>query len=221
MLIFKFHMLKNCKIDDKFVTMTKYVTPKSDELLWADLIDGNKEAFKIIYNSHIQSLLKYGRHITKDESLVKDCIQDLFIDLYNSRSKLTMARNIKIYLLVSLKRKIIRSISKEEKNIHITSENIPFIYSLANDDEENEVRSNRIELLENAMVELSNRQREAIYLRYVSELSYEELSDVLQMNYQSARNLIYRSTEKLRESCRMKSILLLFSFVSIRFFKNK
>lgn len=186
--------------------MTKQVTLKSDELLWADLKGGNREAFKMIYDSHIQSLLKYGRHITKDESLVKDCIQDLFIDLYKYRSKLTMVKNMKLYLLVSLKRKIIRFISKEEKNIHFTSENIPFLYSLADDNDENEERSNRIELLENAMGELSNRQREAIYLRYVSELSYEELSDLLQMNYQSARNLIHRSMEKLRESCRRNSI---------------
>ena len=49
------------------------------------------------------------------------------------------------------------------------------------------------------MGELSDRQREAIYLRYVSGLSYEELSEVLQLNYQSARNLIHRGIEKLRK----------------------
>lgn len=50
------------------------------------------------------------------------------------------------------------------------------------------------------MTTLSPRQKEAIYLKFVSNLSYEEISKVMQMNYQSARNLVFRGLEKLRQS---------------------
>ena len=191
---------------------------KSDLELWNNFVSGNDDAYKTIYNNHIQSLYKFGLHFTKDEELVQDCIQDLFIDLHKYRLQLKPINNIKLYLFVSLKRKIIRLCGKEEKYVQLTNENMPFLYSISSDEEtENDLRSRRFELLEKAMGELSNRQREAIYLRFVSELSYEELGEVLQMNYQSARNLIYRGMEKLRESCRQNSFFLMFSFFQKRF----
>ncbi len=46
---------------------------------------------------------------------------------------------------------------------------------------------------------LSDRQREAIYLKFIQELTYDELCEVLEINYQSAKNLISRTLIKLRE----------------------
>jgi len=194
--------------------MVKAIQIISDTQLWNNFLSGDNEAYKIIYNTHIQPLFKFGLHFTRDEALVQDCIQDLFIDLHKYRSGLKKTNNIKLYLFISLKRKIIRSLGKEEKFAQLNSEDIPFNYSLLIDEEyDDELRNQKFELLEKAMGELSNRQREAIYLRFVSELSYEELSDVLQLNYQSARNLIYRGIEKLRESCQKKSLIFLCSFL--------
>ena len=184
----------------------------SDLELWNNYVSGNDDAYKTIYNNHIQSLYKFGLHFTTDGELVQDCIQDLFIDVYKYRSQLKPINNIKSYLFVALKRKIIRLRSKEEKYVKLTNENMPFLYSITLGEEaDNDMRSKRFELLGKAMGELSKRQREAIYLRFVSELSYEELGEVLQMNYQSARNLIYRGMEKLREGCRQDSFFLMFS----------
>lgn len=195
--------------------MSKALQNKPDSELWNEFISGSDEAFQCIYNTHIQPLYKFGKHFTRDEVLIQDCIQDLFIDLHKYRSKLMKTNNIKLYLFVSLKRKIILVRGKEEKYMKLNSENLSFFYPLNNeDDAENEIRDKRLELLDKAMNELSNRQREAIYLRFVSELSYEELAEVLQMNYQSARNLIYRGMEKLRESCRQNSLFMIFSFFS-------
>lgn len=194
--------------------MDKVSKLTSDSELWNNFVSGNDDAYKTIYNNHIQSLFKFGLHFTRDEELVQDCIQDLFIDLHKYRSRLKPTNNIKLYLFVSIKRKIIRSCSKEEKYMQLTNQNMLFLFSVTSDeDAENDMRSKRLELLEKAMGELSNRQREAIYLRFVSEMSYEELGEVLQMNYQSARNLIFRGMEKLRESCRQNSLFLMFSFL--------
>ncbi len=197
--------------------MGKAAQMTSDFQLWNEFVSGNDIAYKTIYDSHIQILFKFGLHFTKDEDLVQDCIQDLFVDLHKYRSRLRQTNNIKLYLFVSLKHKIIRSLEKEGKFVQLNSEDLPFNYSFSNEDEfDDDLRKRKVELLEKAMTELSNRQREAIYLRFVSGLSYEELGEVLHMNYQSARNLIYRGIEKLRESCQKNSILLMYSFIRTR-----
>ena len=53
--------------------------------------------------------------------------------------------------------------------------------------------------LQKALDLLSHRQRESIYLRYVQELDYEEVASILEINYQSAKNLVSRTLIKLRE----------------------
>lgn len=174
----------------------------SDTLLWNDFIKGNENAFRLIYNSYIQSLFKYGCNFTPDEALIKDCIHDVFIDLSKYRSGLSSTNNIKLYLFKSLKRRIISSLGKGKFFEVIDQKRLPFQYAISFEDEmiEGEFEQQKYQQLGKAMSTLSPRQKEAIYLKFVSELSYEELSKVMQLNYQSARNLVFRGLEKLRES---------------------
>jgi RNA polymerase sigma factor (sigma-70 family) len=183
----------------------------SDTLLWSDFIKGNEDAFRLIYNNHVQSLFKYGCNFTQDEALVKDCIHDIFVDLSRNRSGLGTTNNIKLYLFKSLKRKIIRSLSKSGIFGTLDSEKLPFHYIISVEDElvENESEQQRYQQLDKAMLTLSPRQKEAIYLKFVSDLSYEELGKVMKLDYQSARNLVFRGLEKLRESY-PKTILFFF-----------
>lgn len=194
--------------------MRRVIQTTSDEQLWGNFISGNDEAYKIIYDTHVHTLFKFGIHFTKNEELIYDGIHDVFIDLYRYRNNLKPTNNIKLYLFVALKRKLFKMLDKEARFIPLNAETPSFYYSLSvSEDRDDELKSEQFEMLEKAMLELSNRQREAIYLRFVSGLSYEELSEVLHMNYQSARNLIFRGIEKLRESCQKKSLVLFYSFV--------
>jgi RNA polymerase sigma factor (sigma-70 family) len=51
-----------------------------------------------------------------------------------------------------------------------------------------------------AVADLSRRQQEIVYLRFFQNLSYEEISDVMDINYQVARNLLYQSIKALRQT---------------------
>ena len=182
--------------------MVKEYLINSDTILWNDFIKGNDDAFKVIYTNHVQSLYKFGSHFTHDQDLVKDCIHDVYIELAKYRSGLGATNNIKLYLFKSLKRKIIKALTVNGNIAFIDSENLPFHYTISAEDELVEIESEQIryQQLDKAIATLSHRQKEAIYLKFVSDLSYEELGSVMQLNYQSARNLVFRGLEKLRES---------------------
>jgi RNA polymerase sigma factor (sigma-70 family) len=196
----------------KFGAMEKKEIILSDKELWTDFISGKNDAFKIIYEKYFPELFKYGCYFSDDEDLVKDCIQDLYINLYHYRLKLKLTDKIRPYLIASFKRNIfnkLRSQSKEKKK-QIRIDSLSFEYSFPEDISEND--DNKVILLQNAMKELTARQREAIYLKYVTGLSYEELSGVMNLSYQASRNLIYHGMEKLRKVISIKS-LLLFSII--------
>ncbi len=189
--------------------MAKNRIPENDEILWADFISGNDEAFRVIYDSHVHHLFSYGCHFTSDESMVQDCIHDLFLDLYHYRSQLGDTNNIKGYLLVSLKRNIIRKLDQEKKLKSVDIENVPFDFQvMADDGADKELETQKTEYLQRALQELSARQREAIYLKYIAGFNYEEICNALQVNYQVARNLVYRGMEKLRENFSRNTLIL-------------
>ena len=182
--------------------MTREFQINSDTLLWNDFIKGKEDAFRVIYMNHIQALYRFGCHFTDDKALIKDCIHDVFIDLNKYRSGLSKTNNIRFYLFKALKRKIIKSTQKRGIFGSIDMEKLPFIYTISAEDDlvENESEQLRYQHLNKAMANLSPRQKEAIYLKFVSDLSYEELGKVMRLNYQSARNLVFRGLEKLRTS---------------------
>jgi RNA polymerase sigma factor (sigma-70 family) len=193
----------------------------SDKELWTDFISGKNDAFKIIYEKYFPELFKYGCYFSDDEDLVKDCIQDLFINLYHYRLKLKLTDKIRPYLIASFKRNIfnkLRSESKEKKK-QIRIDSLSFDYSFPEDLIEND--DNKIALLQNAMNKLTARQREAIYLKYVTGLSYEELSAAMNLSYQASRNLISHGMERLRNAISKKGLLLLAIIWKVPFLKNE
>ncbi len=191
--------------------MDKEYQVNSDTILWNDFIKGGEDAFRLIYDNHVQPLFNFGCNFTHDKGLVKDCVHDVFIDLFKYRSKLGQTDNIKLYLFKSLKRKIARSLNKGKLFDTMDSENMPFNYPGLTDDKPTEDEfEERNQHLEAALETLSSRQKEAIFLKFVSGLSYEELGSVMKLNYQSARNLVFRGLEKLRENYPKKLLLVFF-----------
>lgn len=57
------------------------------EYLWKSFQKGDDKSFSIIYQQHIGSLLLYGSKLSHDRELVRDCIQEIFVNLFLKRKK--------------------------------------------------------------------------------------------------------------------------------------
>jgi len=171
----------------------------SDKELWNNLKNSDQKALEQIYRTHFSSLFIYGKRLTKDESTVEDCIQELFVELWNRRANLSDTDTIKPYLFVSLKRKVFATIKKLRKSTGTELEEKHFDLELAIDQilVNKETSEEQKSSLSRAFAELSDRQKEILYLKYYSEMDYKEISEIMDMNYQSARNLVSRAIQKL------------------------
>ncbi len=177
--------------------MVKHSVTLPDKKLWENFLLGDSTSFKLIYERSIYDLLAYGRSFCQDQEVVKDSIHDLFIELHNTRSRLGKTDKILPYLMVILKRILIKKLRKKETNRLLDIERLPFILDICEDETDLDGDDNFVRL-KKALDELTPRQREAIHLKYSAGLSYEELSKVMNLNYQTSRNLIFRAIQKLR-----------------------
>ena len=158
------------------------------------------EAFSNLYDIHINLLYNYGYRLTSDAELLKDCIQDVFIKIYNKRSELSTVINFKSYLLISLKNKLC---DESRKRVNLSDIAVDELDIISNDNIEKDYIAVEKEKHDNAFVGrmlnlLSPRQRKAIVLYYIEEKKYEDICLIMDMNYQSVRNLIHRGIVKLR-----------------------
>ena len=186
----------------------------SDQIIWENLLCGDDEAYTYIYREYSQALYAYGMHFTSDKGLVEDCIQDVFIKIFQNRRHLQSTDNIKLYLFIALKNKLFNIFRKDIKYSQIDSLEPVFAAEYTIEDEiiENEREQFLNEKMIRMLEVLSPRQKEIIYYRFVEGLSYEEICQIMDMNYQSTQNLIQRSLKKLRTTfsqAEMQFVLLL------------
>jgi RNA polymerase sigma factor (sigma-70 family) len=172
---------------------------QTSELL-SNFINGDTVAFSKLYNLHVNLLYNYGCKLTTDVELLKDCIQEVFIKIYNKRTELDTVANFKSYIIISLKNKLC---DESRKRVNLSDIAVEELDVVSSDNIEKDYIDNEKELLDNAFVtkildQLSPRQRKAIVLYYIEEKKYEEICTLMDMNYQSVRNLIHRGISKMR-----------------------
>lgn len=178
----------------------EYTTEEDLCLLFHEFQNGNQEAFTCLYNYYVNMLFNYGCKITSDREILKDCIHDVFIKMYHKRKELKNVLNFRSYLFVCLKNKLYDELRKKKYLSEVQIEE----YNPASDRdvEMNYIKTEK-ETLYNKKVssllkELSVRQREAITLYYIEEKKYDDICIIMNINYQSLRNLIHRGLTKLR-----------------------
>lgn len=192
---------------------------KEDKSIWEEFKNGEEQALSFIYYQNIDFLAFYGKRFTKDENLVIDCIQDLFYELIQKKENLGDTDNIRLYLLKSLRRKLIREIQKKQKQEEqiSTLEIFPnIVFSIEEDLILEEEMSQKAIILQKAMGELNDKQREILYYRFNCGFNYKQISEIMSITNDSARQLVSRAISSLKNYLDNSSSILLFIFRKIK-----
>jgi RNA polymerase sigma-70 factor (ECF subfamily) len=181
---------------------------------WESMRKGDRNSFAWLYDRYFKLLYNYGKKIGIGNSQLEDAIQDLFVDLWRFRTKLSPTTSVRFYLYRSLRRRVVRN---------STASNFfkPGEFSVLDDLDldtpsleqriiDNEIRHQRIHRLKKLLNDLAPRQYEAMVLRFYDELNFAEIASILEVNEQSARNLVQRGLVQLRQYAKHVIPIVLF-----------
>jgi len=161
----------------------------------------SKEGLSLVqfYNKNKATLLNYGCQFTNDLASVEDCLQDLFerINIQFDPLKHTI-----FYVMASLKRMIIkrkRIKLRQEESLSLN----PVAMGIPDNNVEitickTETEANQKERIKLAFLQLPKRNREAAYLFYYQNHSYQQIADEMKLTKKSTYKLIYNSLEKMK-----------------------
>lgn len=169
---------------------------------WSNFVSGvdREKAFSRIYDLNIHDLLAYGCSLGFDEETCKDVAHDLFFRLFQDAGRSYEIGNITVYLFGSFRNRLISTGLRNTRLKDVKIEELPFatevtiLDTLTNEEDRALLRDNVAALLR----ELTPRQREAIYLRYMQNMAYDDIARLLEMTNGSVRKLVYRALETMR-----------------------
>lgn len=175
--------------------------PQSDEELWAKLKEGQKKSLRTLFLRYYDSLFSYGLSVCSKEELIEDCLQELFYQLWEDRSSLSDVQNVKGYLWISFRRRLMRELKKRKDVTHRSvsyKSDMKKVLSVEGELIDNEEQAKIYQKLQEVCKDLTQREREVLFLKYYEGMSYSEIEQILGLEYQTVRNYMYRAIERLR-----------------------
>jgi RNA polymerase sigma factor (sigma-70 family) len=173
----------------------------SEARLWFLFLSGEQKALSEIASLHYKALYNYGFRFSQDGEFVRDCLQELFMELWERREKLSETHFVKSYLLKALRHKMINeSLRFKRFKVH---DHLPFFDFVEKSVEsmivENDTLNERDHRLRLIISRLTSRQQEVIYLRFYQGMEYSQITQIMVMERQSVANLLHRSLKEIRD----------------------
>lgn len=179
-----------------------------DKEVWDQIKSGQRAGMETLYVKYAQELFRLGMSIKGDRSLVKDCIQEVFLNLWQYRHTVKNTDNVKLYLFKCLSNKIHKEVGKDKKRYgNLIPELEDNMGDIEEQDPENSIE-NRKRLAE-SLNSLPPRQHEVIQLLYFENHSYEDTSTIMGINVQSVYTLAWKAIANLKKGFALIGMLFL------------
>lgn len=172
--------------------------------LWQRFRQGDEAAFTYLMSKNFQLLYRYGLKYSPEEDFIQDCIQELFIELWERRQSLSEVITIKAYLMACLRRRMHReSLSKKWQTSDLSDiEQWPFDVEFSVEDSliRQETTRELAQEIKAQLDQLPKRQKEVVYLRFFEDMSREEIAKVMDINPQSVSNLLQAAFKYIKSN---------------------
>lgn len=169
-----------------------------EDLKWVrQVLSGDKQAYANIINKYKNSLYATILRMTKNPQDAQDLVQEAFIKVYHQLGKFEQKGSFSSWLyrvainhcMDEFRKKRYTMVEVNENTV--VNGNHPEIVFL---------KKEKNRQLERLIATLPEDERMIILLRYVNELSYIEIAELLDIPLSTVRNKIFRSKKKLRET---------------------
>lgn len=170
---------------------------------WEKIKLDDKTGLEGLYTLYAHDLMAFGLSIVPNRSLVKDCIQELFIDIWRYRKNGRAVKNIKMYVFRSLSYKINKEITNERKRHAKEQEEGVHSLCFRNDADMGIIHLQKEETVNQRLLDaldrLPLRQKEVVRYIFFENLSNDQISKLMGVNVESVYTLTWKAICNLRK----------------------
>ena len=171
---------------------------QEDSNLIQSILDGNIDSFNILVNKYEVIVLRFIYNMIKDKEAAEDITQEVFITIYNKLYLYDKNHKFLNWLLQISKNKCIDYIRKYKRVYESNIEDIPNVTSKEMSPEQaaefNETKQN-IEIYLNSLCEMD---REILIIRYLQNITFNDLADILEITESNVKRRYYKSRQNFK-----------------------
>ncbi len=168
-----------------------------------------------MYEKYARVLYNYGYKIAQDRQLTEDCLQDLFLTILETRERLGHTDSIKFYLMRSLRRDLVRKLNERHRFQSGHEDEIDFKVEFHYEPTwlDSQISREQSEAVLRELNHLPARQKEALFLKFFDNLSYEEIAGIMGIETTSAYKVIYKAIASLQKRMPADLLVLLVAVI--------
>lgn len=175
---------------------------------WEALRSGNTQAFEDIFRKFYPVLYNYGMKFSQNDEEIKDCIQSLFLQIWERRSFLGPTTSAKNYLLASLRRLLHKNSLNPVQSYFQVNPDFQVEFSVESKMIASQTNAENLALVRAAFAKLPARQKEAIFLRFYDNQDFDQIAAIMGITVRATYKLIYKGLDGLQEQFGDKKVSL-------------
>ena len=191
------------------------VETEKDADILKDIAAGSSKAFRALYSQWEPTLSSFIYQVTRSKVITAEIVQDVFLKIWMTRESLVEVKDFKAYLFVISKNRAINALKKslaDLERIKKYASEVPFNEQPVEDDD----AQLHFSLIDEAIDQLSPRQKEIFLLHRHERYSYREISEQLGIGKESVKTHLSLAIKSIKNHIETKItlIILLIDFIS-------
>lgn len=182
--------------------------------LFEEFKNGNKEVLEEIYNKYHKTIYGIAFSILKNKDDSEDIVQSVFIKIHTLDNSKLPKENVASWLYTLTKNEALQFLRKQKNNIDLDS-----IYDLTDNNNEIDKLINK-ETYNKLISKLNPKEKEIVSLKIISNLSFEEISQLLGEKIGTVKWRYYKSIYALRILLSNLSMSIITFLIGIATFKQ-
>jgi RNA polymerase sigma-70 factor (ECF subfamily) len=175
-----------------------------DAELIRQVLMGRQEKYAFLVERYQEPLIHFLRNFLASDDQVFDCAQDTFLAVYKNLWRYSDKYSFRAWLYAIARNKAIDILRKRRQEVVATFDNnLP---DGSPGPEETWLAKEHALVIEEILQGLPDHYRQALYLRYRQDLSYEEIAAVLKVPLSRVKTYLHRGKERLRKDLARRGI---------------
>lgn len=171
----------------------------SDIWLMQRVSEGDEKAFRLIVEDNIGGMMRYAINITGQFDVAEDMVQQAFTQAWKAANRWKPSAKLSTWLYTILRRECLQYLRKHKPDIRLID-----INDVKDLMDQNVLSDQEMEIAEDkktfdvAMQKLPERQRTALFLRFVEGLNQQEAAQIMEISSKALESLVSRGKDQLK-----------------------
>ena len=181
--------------------MTDSLPQPTDEQIVSFIQQGDKEKFGLLMERYNKKLYRYGKKFLPDGDNIEDIIQDVFINTFQNINDFNTSLKFSSWIYRIAHNAFVNGLKKHQQNMLVKFDFDTLLSHHIYEDPaiEAEEYENMRKMITIGLDALKPKYKEVIILHYLEELSYKEISDILQVPTGTVGIRVMRGKEILKK----------------------